>query len=51
MPESSLLRMAITPDLGTLGPLVYAHTHNRKNMYFDIVFLDFFGDISAQKFL
>ena len=51
MPESSLLRMRINPDLGTFAPLVYAHAHNRRNVYFNTVFLDFFGDISAQKYL
>ena len=35
MPESSLLRIRVTPDLGTFAPLVSAHVHKRKNIYFE----------------
>ena len=37
MPEFSLVRMRVTPDLGTFAPLVYAHAHKRKNIYFEFI--------------
>jgi hypothetical protein len=40
------------PGFGDFGAPVYAHAHNRKNMYFNHVFtlfLGFFGNISVQK--
>jgi hypothetical protein len=43
MPEFSLLRMRVTPDLGTFAPLVYAHAHKRKNIYFEFIQLKIFN--------